>query len=313
MTRSAAADDDMMARLGIESACSSGRARAAARKAPADTAGVETLPHSNMSSSSSSSSSMMDCDDVIDLRHLVTSSSDDDDEPPPTAPAAAPATAATSVAVKREGAAAASPPRPPLVRMTPAEQRMVAESLIPGARPLMPGELPRFFGWPPAAGATPLKPGARLLMPGELPLKPGACFMMPGDIPLTPCEPPRFFGIPAAAAPPSCAMVAKMLKLSCKGRHGQQFINNTEYKVAGIVGVKMVWGNDCVGIIEKHYLYVPMFKVRCSLPYTEADDTWEPVDDLVDVPAFSEFLTTAAWARFAKDNEDAVKRWKLSI
>eukprot|EP00798_Chlamydomonas_sp_ICE-L_P008876 gene8876-biopygen2777 len=101
-----------------------------------------------------------------------------------------------------------------------------------------------------------------------------------------------------------------MIRRSCKGRHANFFRDDYKYTVRSIVDVKMVFGSDCVGVVAPHYLYIPMFRVRWHDPYTAEDDTWEPVDDLVDLQVFAAFMRSDIWVAFVKENADAVKGWE---
>eukprot|EP00798_Chlamydomonas_sp_ICE-L_P032801 gene32801-biopygen13990 len=53
-----------------------------------------------------------------------------------------------------------------------------------------------------------------------------------------------------------------------------------------------------------------MFRVRWNDPYTAEDDTWEPVDDLLDLQAFAAFMRSDTWVAFVKENADAVQGWE---
>eukprot|EP00798_Chlamydomonas_sp_ICE-L_P007161 gene7161-biopygen16975 len=101
-----------------------------------------------------------------------------------------------------------------------------------------------------------------------------------------------------------------MIRRSCKGRHANFFRDDYKFTVRSIVDVKMVFGSDCVGVVAPHYLYIPMFRVRWHDPYTAEDDTWEPVDDLVDLQVFAAFMRSDTWVAFVKEYADAVKGWE---
>eukprot|EP00798_Chlamydomonas_sp_ICE-L_P032596 gene32596-biopygen11955 len=101
-----------------------------------------------------------------------------------------------------------------------------------------------------------------------------------------------------------------IIRRSCKGRHANFFRDDSRFQVHSIVDVKMVFGSDCVGVVAPHYLYIPMFRVRWNDPYTAEDDTWEPVDDLLDLQVFAAFMRSDTWVAFVKENVDAVKGWE---
>eukprot|EP00798_Chlamydomonas_sp_ICE-L_P028132 gene28132-biopygen32083 len=55
-----------------------------------------------------------------------------------------------------------------------------------------------------------------------------------------------------------------------------------------------------------------MFRVRWNDPYTAEDDTWEPVDDLLDLQVFAAFMRSDTWVAFVKENADAVKGFAIT-
>ena len=61
-------------------------------------------------------------------------------------------------------------------------------------------------------------------------------------------------------------------------------------------------------MIDTHYSRCA--QVRWNDPYTAEDDTWEPVDDLLDLQVFAAFMRSDTWVAFVKENADAVKGWE---
>eukprot|EP00798_Chlamydomonas_sp_ICE-L_P012648 gene12648-biopygen10569 len=254
---------------------------------------------------------------VIDLTNLSSSS---DDEDPPFSPSELLIGGATcnspNVAFKLEGHHPLSTgstryhplsplPRPPplsplplppllssLHRPHPLSSLHRPHPLSTGATPLSTGSTPLSTGATTlstgattlSTGATTLSTGATTLSTGATTLSTGATTLSTGATTLsTGATTPR----PQHLSPTSSSLEVSVdsIRLSCKGRHVNFFSDDTRYSVHSIVDVKMRFGNDCVGIIDHHYLFIPMFQVRWK-SYTEEHDTWEPVDDLLDLQVF---------------------------
>eukprot|EP00798_Chlamydomonas_sp_ICE-L_P011972 gene11972-biopygen9938 len=121
----------------------------------------------------------------------------------------------------------------------------------------------------------------------------------------------RYYPVHWRYYPTPYAPVAHVILAGSQRRHVNCFSDDTRYSVHSIVDVKMRFGNDCVGIIDHHYLFIPMFRVRWK-SYTEEHDTWEPVDDLLDLQVFSDFMRSDTWVAFVKENADAVKGFTIT-
>jgi len=60
-------------------------------------------------------------------------------------------------------------------------------------------------------------------------------------------------------------------------------------------------------MIDTHYSRCAQVRWKS---YTEEHDTWEPVDDLLDLQVFADFIRSDTWMAFVKENADAVKGWE---